>query len=536
MRSEQGGYSIRSLTLLLLAGLVGIVLLSFSLAWIGSGFQTLREWDTFLFALLLSSVILAGAWWSLRSESLPRWLGGLLVGAALLRLLAGAFWFVALPRWGYDSPTERAGYVMADAADRDQAAWELASSGKPLVRGFQGSYRRADQYGGLLILSALIYRNVGAETHQPLLVLAITSAFSALSVLFVWALSQRAWGGTEANIAAWGLALYPEAVLLGSSQMREAITLTLTVVAFYGLARYWREHTWHGLLWDLAALVLCLPFSPPVTGLLMAMLAIQAVVLGRSLFQGQIILSRRFWIVITGLVVFVLIGLWLSWGQYAPQGVSNPLELLNWWLKKSADWQAHLSERASGWMQKIFASTPEWTHLPLLLAYGIVQPFLPAALSDVTGVMIWRSIAIWRALGWALVLPFLVYAPLRAWRAKGDPYSRGLSLVVWLTILIASFRGGGDMWDNPRYRTMFAGLQVALAAWVWAEQRRSPDPLWRRVWVSVLIILLWFLPWYLRRYVYLPWPIVDPFKVLGLGILTAVLYWIWDWIKRKPPP
>jgi hypothetical protein len=162
----------------------------------------------------------------------------------------------------------------------------------------------------------------------------------------------------------------------------------------------------------------------------------------------------------------------------------------------------------------------------MLVLYGIVQPFLPAALIDVTGAPIWRLIAIWRAAGWTLLLPLLVYAPLRALR-NGN-MERALSLGVWLVILVASFRGGGDAWDNPRYRLTFAGLQLALAAWAWAEQRRVPDPWLRRVLVGAGLVLLWFVPWYLRRYVHFTWAVVDLFKLLGLGLASAVLYWIGD--------
>ena len=52
-------------------------------------------------------------------------------------------------------------------------------------------------------------------------------------------------------------------------------------------------------------------------------------------------------------------------------------------------------------------------------------------------------------------------------------------------------------------------------------------------------MLAWFLPWYLMRYVHLPWPVTDEIKVLGLGIASALLYCIWDWArtqKRRPRP
>ena len=525
----------RSKPVVLGLGLVVLLALSLALAWISSGFQDLQAWGSFLGVMLLAAMILGGGWWSLKSESAPRWLGGLLLGAALLRLAVGIFWYVSLPAWGYDSPPEKSGYVMADASDRDQAAWKLANSDKPLSKAFQGAYRRVDQYGGLLFLSGLFYRYLGGETHQPMLMVVVTASFSALAVLYVWAFSRRAWNDRVAKLAAIILALYPEAVLLGSSQMREAFTITLAIAAFYGMARYWREQTWVGLLWIFAALLLTVPFSPPTTALLIAMLALQALVLGKTLFEGSIPRSRRFWLVLVGVVLFVIVGLWFSWGRFAPEGVSNPLALVSWWVKKSADWQAYLSERASGWMQKIFDSTPQWSHFPMLLVYGVVQPFLPAALIDITGVAIWRVIAIWRALGWVLILPLLLYAPLRAWSKRGDGFSRGLSLIVWIGILVASYRGGGDMWDNPRYRATFVGLQVALAAWVWAEQRRVSDPWLRRVLVGMALILVWFIPWYLERYIHLPWPVEDPFMVLGLGIATAVVYWVWDWVylRRK---
>jgi hypothetical protein len=226
------------------------------------------------------------------------------------------------------------------------------------------------------------------------------------------------------------------------------------------------------------------------------------------------------------MVVLVGLGLWLALSQFAPQNVTSPLGVVSWWVRKSADWNAYLSKHASGWVQKTFNNTPAWSHAPLLILYGVVQPFLPAALIDVTGAPIWRLIAVWRAAGWTLLLPFLLYAPLRALR-RGN-LERALSLGVWLVILVAAFRGGGDAWDNPRYRLTFAGLQLALAAWVWAEQRHAHDPWLRRVLVGAGLVLLWFVPWYLRRYLHFNWPVVDLFKLLGLGMASAVLFWIGD--------
>jgi hypothetical protein len=300
------------------------------------------------------------------------------------------------------------------------------------------------------------------------------------------------------------------------------------------LARFWRDRQWIGLAWVLSAILLVLPFSPPNAALLSGMLVLMGLALGGMSLQGNLFKGRRAGILLGGLVLVLLIilGLWMALSRLAPAKITDPFSLILWWARKSAEYQMYISKSASGWIQKYFRATPDWAHAPLLLVYGVLQPLLPAALSDITSTAAWRGIAIWRSLGWTLLLPFLIYAPLRAWGKKGSAFSKGLCLVVWLGILIASFRGGGDQWDNPRYRVMFAGLQVALAAWVWAEQRRSADIWLRRILVGLGLVLAWFLPWYLRRYIHLPWPVIDLFKTLGLGVASAVLYWIWDWARN----
>jgi hypothetical protein len=206
--------------------------------------------------------------------------------------------------------------------------------------------------------------------------------------------------------------------------------------------------------------------------------------------------------------------------------------MLSWWFRKSGQLQAYLSRHASGWLQKLFKSSPEWTHLPILLGYGVVQPFLPAAIVVGSHSPIWRMISIWRSVGWSFMLFFMAYAPILAFRKKdGQGFTKMLCIIVWIVILVASFRGGGDMWDNPRYRAMIAGLQAALVGWAWIEHRRVSDSWLRRTLISALAIIAWFLPWYLRRYTSLTWPVVDLFKTLGLGFTTAFLLIIWDWSR-----
>jgi hypothetical protein len=221
--------------------------------------------------------------------------------------------------------------------------------------------------------------------------------------------------------------------------------------------------------------------------------------------------------------------MWLSWQLFARSPIRWHCELV---VPEISGGQMHLSERASGWIQKIFDSTRIDEPAPAAVWRN---PAVPARSpcryhrgEDL------RAISIWRALGWALLLPLLIYAPALAFRRGRGPadsklwVARGLCLVVWLGILLASFRAGGDQWDNVRYRVMFVGLQVGLAAWVLIEQRRAPDVWLRRTLVATALVLAWFLPWYLRRYIHIPWPVTDPFITLALGLACAVVYWFWD--------
>mgnify|MGYP001215990517 CR=1 FL=1 len=504
--------------------------MSFLLTWVSNRFSALTDWRAFLSLDLACAILFAGVWRLLKSENLPSWLLKLSIAAALFHLLVGVFWLVALPRWGHGTPPERAGYVMGDAYARDTLAWRLARSPKPLITAFVDN-RKADQYGGMLFISAAIYRYLGLEKHQPLLMLILVAVVSALAVPFTWAFARRAWGESEARLAAWVMLLMPEAALLGSSQMREAFTMTLAIAAFYGLMRYTQERSWVGLAWTLVPLALCIPFSPPVAAMTLAMAALLAGGLHFSR-RGQPIGRRKLWLGLAVLIVFVSIGLYFVLRQFTPPGMINPLEMVRWWFTKSAQLQMYISQHASGWMQKVFKAYPTWVELPVLVGYGIVQPFLPAALVAGSAAPIWQLIAVWRALGWTILLAFMIYAPLLALRPERKPaFTLTLSLIVWLVILIASVRAGGDMWDNPRYRATFAGLQAALAAWAWIEHRRAADPLFRRALLLVGALLAWFLPWYLRRYTPLSWPVVDLFKTLGMGAITAFLLILWDWAR-----
>jgi hypothetical protein len=152
---------------------------------------------------------------------------------------------------------------------------------------------------------------------------------------------------------------------------------------------------------------------------------------------------------------------------------------------------------------------------------------------DTSEAPIWQGIMVWRALGWTFLLIFLFYATWRIWQTDTATISQVLIILIWVVILIASFRGGGDQWDNPRYRAPFIGLQVAIVAWAWVESRKSNDRTLKYLLVTAVLTVLWLIPWYMYRKVNLHWPIEDLFKTLGLAVATTILFIIFDRASLK---
>jgi 4-amino-4-deoxy-L-arabinose transferase-like glycosyltransferase len=512
----------------------GILLIGLSifLAWVSSGFEGIQGWGLFFVTTLIAVGILLGGWYGIKADKsfeLPNWLGWLMVGAVFLRLFAGVLWFAGLPSWGYGTEVEQSGYIMSDAHARDTVAWDLAQSEESLLSAF-GEYRFVDQYGGMMYLSGVIYRYLGGIQHLPLQMTILTASFSALAILFTWAFSRRIWGEKIAFLAAWILALFPDAIILGSAQMREAFLMTLVAAALYGLVRYIQDKSWSGLAWLVSGLLLMLPFSPPIAGIFLVMIILIALSMG----GWQVLRQPRFWIILAGIALVAGVGIWFAWERIAPEGITNPIALVNWWFRESARWQAYFVKRSSPLIRRIFKTTPDWIHTPILLAYGVLQPFLPGALLD-QGAPFWKGIAIWRAIGWTILLPLILVAPILLLRSKEKRrFAITLLIVVWMSILIAALRSGGDLWDNPRYRVVFISLQAGLIAWVWYSQKVSRNPwMWRTI-IGLAIVLAWFIPWYLQRSDQIFWPISNVFQTLGLGLLSAIIYFLWMyWRGRK---
>lgn len=495
---------------------LALVGLAFLLAWVSPGTSAGAGWFRFLVVELLAFGLVWASFRIVKKEEPPRWLVWAVVAAVGLRLALAVVWTTALPVWGYPNPQQQAGYPMFDPYLRDGHAWELAQSDQPLLEAFRG-YSPHDQYGGLLYLSALIYRLFGGGVHLPLLVVVLGGAVSGLGVLFIWGLGKRLFEEPAAKWAAWGLALYPEAILHGSSQMREAFTITLGAALGYTLIRLWQERRWSDGLWLLGVALVTAAISWPYLVLLSAVLGLLLI---------GLILERYSPLRLTG---------WQTAGMAGLAGVIALAGAGLWrLLSRMSDFQGYLTEAASGVVQAVFGRLPESLHTPFMVGYGIVRPLLPAALLGKGESGLWRVVGIWRAAGWTVLLALLLLATLQVIRKRAWFRPAGMLMwSTWLMAVISAYRAGGDLWDNPRYRAGFAAFQLVLAAWAFFQQQAERNYLLRRVLIFSAILVGWLLAWYLPRYTAVPWSAGRvEWKVLG-ALVTGGMYWLWDWRQTR---
>ena len=139
-----------------------------------------------LFLLTFSLLTLSTKWanggasTTLSAKKTLAWMVAL---AFALRFAGGVATYLVLPINGFEDEDDRAGFVYTDAHRRDAQAWELASSGR-IIGDFNQSYAY-DQYGGLLTISAFIYRYLSPDAHRPLMLVLVSAFMAALGLPFL---------------------------------------------------------------------------------------------------------------------------------------------------------------------------------------------------------------------------------------------------------------------------------------------------------------------------------------------------------------
>jgi hypothetical protein len=386
-----------------------------------------------------------------------------------------------MPVYGYDQPEQQAGYLSKDAFNRDTQAWELAESNHSLTDAFSPQYA-TDQYGGMLALSAGIYRGLSPDAHRAYLILILAAGAAAIGVAFAFGAIRERWDEKIANMAGWILVLYPESIFWGASQMREPFLITLIAIAFWAILAYPR--------WRIVAAI-----------------ALAASLIGLFLISNVVALAAA------GVLAV------LAWLEYLPEGRPVWRRLLGWvligggavgmllltgfWLKSSANYDAVLTEQGSGQIQYLLEHLGKRFQIPVVTIYGITRPLLPAAIFE-TAAWLPKTLSIWRATGWYILIPFLVYGLFSVMLVQDRHLRRTtawLILFSWIWILISSARAGGDTTDNPRYRVIFLLIMSLSVGWAYYRATSIKSNWLSRILIIEVIFLAVTSTWYLSRYV-----------------------------------
>ncbi len=489
---------------------------------LGAGFQAVTASGRFLPGFVAASILIFVAgflmlltWhWAGAGKALA-WM---MVLAFVLRLVLSAFLIWGLPQFGYDESPQRVGFVFEDAYRREGNAWTLAQSEEPLTQAFSDEFG-TDQYGGMLAMSALVYRVLSPDAYRPGLITILAAAAMALSIPILMVTVRRQFSEGTARWAGWILALYPEGLLLGAAQMREPFFILMICILFWAAA-HWLDRARLKLALPVflvdAILFLLFSYRVAIPSLGAIFIWIWAVEAGNL---------KKTWQKVLGWVLIGLVGL-------------GSLAFFRPWLDQVFRWDAHLAIQQSGWLQQLIENLPRWQQFSFLLGYGLFQPVLPAAIAA-PAPLIWKSIGIFRAVGWYALLPLLIYAIFRVAKADSAIKKRWLAVflaVVWLWILIASARAGGDQWDNPRYRTIFLPWMALLAGWGLQYAFRNKDHWLGRGLIVEGVFLALFTEWYISRYLSdvprLDFPVMVVLIVV-ISLIVLVGGWLWDRYRRK---
>ncbi len=461
---------------------------------------------------VLCSFGLIRAWRGLSGEKA---LAVIMITAFLVRILLGIVIYQMLPTAGNGTPGELAGYVYSDAYERDTAAIQLAQSGGNILSSFLGQFK-SDQYGGLLAVTALVYKAFSPDAARPLLITLLAAFTSTVGLAFLWSALKGRFSRGFALAATWLVALYPEGVLLGSSQMREPFLIGLGCIAFWAAVE-WKYDKLKAFLVFLGSVVGLVLFSAPA-GMIIAGACVALVVLEFTI-TTQTQVNR--W---TGIEVLAIMGF--------------AAVIAGWmWLQPTLYFSMYQSVTGSGMLQAIFESAPEKLRILFVTVYGLLQPVLPAAVTDF-GRPFWTVVAILRAAGWWLMLPFILYAFFALWRKEKEENHWililvGMLFLVWT--IVSSARAGGDQWDNPRYRAILLPWMAMVFAWVWLRVKEV-NPVWFWRWVGVVgAITLGFTNWYLTRKFGIGlnmsfYSLVAWVGIASVAILAGSL--IWDFVHR----
>lgn len=448
---------------------------------------------------------------------------------------------VAMLLWGYPSDRDLGGSVELDAADATHTAWLRSTESTPLLSNWQKG--DGDNTGGLTVIGVAMFRLFSPDMERSLLLGVLAAALTSLTVVVTFRLADILFDRKVARWAALLVAIYPEAILIGTGHQQQGYLALLLGVEFLAIAalmagrppaeisfpRPGKKTAWFLLAGSLALLVF---ISKPFV--LLACLC--GLFLAVWLSDPRRKIGKLFWGGAAAVVV-VLIVLRLLDALDIVSGKMDPLLLGHQYLFGYAwsEFDKLVAAGSGDMFQKIYMTMERPVAFVVAAFYGLLQPVLPAAIgyrNEAGGGAFWICLGIFRGLGWYMILPIAFYGTLKS---LGGLFRRkietSMAIIFWIVAFVGSYRALGDNWDNPRYR-LFALIPLALlAAWGWVQARETSDPWLARIILPFAVAVIGLTVWYLIRDAV---PMLPSLAVIA-GLTTVVFVLSLLYTRRKNP-
>jgi hypothetical protein len=441
---------------------------------------------------------------------------------------------IALLLWGYSSNRNLKGLVQRDAVNAVDTAWYAAQPGHSLIDAFHRA--PGDNTGGITTAGVAIFRLLSPDLERTLLLGLFAAVLTSLTVIAVYRLGRGLFSPGVAKAAALIAAVYPEAVMIGSSHQQLAymtLIFSMALLALAGVIRKTEPVAGDpGLPGRRQAVILLAAMI--VLGFLVGyQFAILGVMCG-SIFALWLSdpkkrIGRIVWIA-AGSVVAVLVVIRVL---AALDVIPSAWDLLfkQYRFLYSMAWDEFDKLKAAGggdFFQNVLTTMERGPAFILAAIYGLARPALPAAIgyrnTSAEGGFFWQLLNLYRSLGWYAILPLLLYGTVKSLRGILSRKPEAvLMFIFWVVAIVGSYRAFGDEWDNPRYRLFALAPMALFAAWAWITQREQKDPWFMRIVIPFVTAAVSLTVWYiLRDYALLSFPALPSIAVIG--VITAAAF------------
>lgn len=355
------------------------------------------------------------------------------------------------------------GYLMGNAIRNDGIAWFNTYSKISLSDISYG-------FPGIEIFNTLCYKIFSSDAHRSLIPLIVLSLTGGVSAAFIFRFAKEFWREQIGKFAGFVAAITPEFAFHSWSHLREPILSLGLSIALFGLALIHQKKNIKGILVGFIGNAVVLSFHPGFgAGTTVIFLACFLLMKKETLKKSIMLFAMIMLLIIIG-TNFAAKGLWK---QFSAKSVFTGSYISEKVLRVS---KGEKEKEFKGLSRSIFLKLPNVISIPAQIVYSTTLPYLPIGFYWSTwGFKIPLTI---RALGWQIVLPFLILGIFYSfYKKRRDKIIFVLGLASISIISISAIMNMGELWDSTRYRSFGFPIFSCLIAYSMVKGWQKPKKL-----------------------------------------------------------